>query len=117
LVSHLYQTTKKAPRELRYTLVHRLLSESVEALVDIDAANRCFEPRERLSTLRELQKRVVRIGVLLTTAFEQRCISTGAMALCIQTIDAFDAQLTGWAKQTESKSSSIGSLEPGASTR
>jgi len=116
LVSHLYQTTKKAPRELRYTLVQRLLSEAVEALVDVDEANRTFEPSERLLCLRNLQKRIVRIGVLLTTAFEQRCLSTGAMALCVQTVDAFDAQLTGWAKQTEKKSVSIGSLEPGVST-
>ena len=112
LVSHLYQTTKKAPRELRYTLVHRLLSEAVEALVDVDEANRLFDPKERLLCLRNLQKRIVRIGVLLATAFEQRCLSTGAMALCIQTVDTFDAQLTGWAKQTEKKSVSVGSLEP-----
>ena len=36
LVRHLYETTKKAPRELRYTLVQRLLAESVELIVDID---------------------------------------------------------------------------------
>lgn len=112
LVSHLYQTTKKAPRELRYTLVHKLLSEAVEMLVDIDAANRAFDPSERLSFLRELQKRALRVGVLLAVAFEQRCLSPGAMALCIQTADALDAQLTGWAKHTEKRVSGIGALEP-----
>lgn len=112
LVSHLYQTTKKAPRELRYTLVHKLLTEAVEMLVDIDTANRAFDPSDRLSFLREVQKRVIRVGVLLAVAFEQRCLSHGAMALCIQTSDALDMQLIGWAKHTEKRASGIGALEP-----
>lgn len=116
LVSHLYQTTKKAPRELRYTLVHTLLSEAVELLVDADSANRSFDASQRLSFLQSMQRRALRIGVLLATAFEQRCLSPGAMALCIQTMDSLDKQVSGWAKHTEKRVSGIGALEPELST-
>ena len=40
LVSVLHETTKKAPRELRYTLVQKLLTEAVEIIVDIESANK-----------------------------------------------------------------------------
>jgi len=55
LVRQIYDTTKKAPRELRYTLVHRLISESVDLLVDVDSANRS-ESMTRFNFIREAQK-------------------------------------------------------------
>ena len=111
LVLHLYQTTKKAPRELRYTLVQKLLSEAVEALVDIDSANRIYEAAERLGHLRSLQRRMLRIGVLMTAAFEQRCLGHGAMAVCIATLDDMEHQALKWAIQTENRVDSTGAVK------
>jgi hypothetical protein len=115
LVNHLYATTKKAPRELRFTLVQRFLSESVELLVDIDAANRSSK-HERLSYIREAQKRAVRVSVLLATAYEQRCLSRGALALCIESMAMLEKQLFGWARHTESGLALSRQSELGAST-
>ncbi len=39
LVTELHDTTRKAPRDLRYTLVQRLLDEAVELCVDIADEN------------------------------------------------------------------------------
>jgi len=102
LVLSLYQTTKKAPRELRYTLVQKLLSEAVELIVSIDTANRQQEPGKRLAEIRDVQKSHVRIGVLLTAAYEQRCLSKGAMTACLLHMEALGKQIVGWAKYTES---------------
>lgn len=105
---HLYQTTKKAPRELRFTLVQKLLNEAVEILVDIDTANRTYEAPKRLSHLRSLQQRILRVGVLLTAAFEQRCLSHGALAVCIETMGSMERQALGWTVQTEKRVDGIG---------
>lgn len=115
LVRHLYETTKKAPRELRYTLVQRLLTESVELIVDIDSANR-HEKQERLDFIKQAQKRVVRLGVLLSAAYEQRCLSKGAAALCIKSISDLEKQMFGWGKHTHKGLAVVGQPELGAST-
>jgi len=101
LVLDLYQTTKKAPRELRYTLVQKLLSVAIELVVSIDSANRQQKPGPRLAEIRVVQERHVRIGVLLTAAYEQRCLSKGAMAACLLRIEELEKQIVGWAKYTE----------------
>lgn len=95
LVGHLYSTTKKAPRELRHTLVSRLLGEAVELVVDVDTAHR-LEGKDRLDKISVVQQRVVRVSTLLSTAFEQRCLSTGAAAMCIASVDSLGAQAEGW---------------------
>jgi hypothetical protein len=72
LVSHLHQSTRKAPRDLRHTLVQRLLDESVELCVDISDANR-NSGAVRAESLTRLQRRVGRVDTLLTIAREQHC--------------------------------------------
>jgi len=62
LVSTLHETTKKAPKELRYTLVQRLLSESVELIVDIDTANR-LQGHARGNQITKAQRRNARLDV------------------------------------------------------
>jgi len=64
LVNALHQSTKKAPRELRQTLVQRLLNESVEMIVDIDAANRS-RGRDRARLIERATRRKTRTDVLL----------------------------------------------------
>lgn len=113
LVSTLHETTKKAPKELRHTLVQRLLSESVELIVDIDTANR-VQGHARSNQIAKAQKRNSRIDVLLFVAMEQRCLSKGAAAKAIQHLDQLGKQLHGWARQTASHLSA--SLTPKTET-
>jgi hypothetical protein len=87
LVSHLHQSTRKAPRDLRHTLVQRLLDESVELCVDISDANR-NSGAVRAESLTRLQRRVGRVDTLLTIAREQHCLSTGAAAVGMEHVDA-----------------------------
>jgi hypothetical protein len=115
LVRQLYDTTKKAPRELRYTLVHRLIGESVDLLVDIDSANRS-ESEVRFGFIREAQKRMVRINVLMTAAYEQRCISKGAAALFVESLSTLEKQLEGWARYTQKSLVGIGQSKLESST-
>ena len=79
LVAHLHQATRKAPRDLRHTLVQRLLDETVECCVDIADANRA-SGEDRAARIDRLANRIHRVNTLLTVAMEQRCLSTGAAA-------------------------------------
>ncbi len=99
LVSHLHSATRKAPRDLRHTLVQRLLDESVEICVEIADANRNSGPT-RKDLLSQLQRRVGRVDTLLQIAREQHCISTGAAAVAMEHIDQLAKQSTGWQKAT-----------------
>jgi len=112
LVSTLHETTKKAPKELRHTLVQRLLSESVELVVDIDTANR-LQGHARSNHIDKAQRRNARLDVLLFVAMEQRCLSKGAAAKAMEHIDGLGRQLHGWSAQTSQMS---GSLAPKAET-
>lgn len=111
LVSTLHETTKKAPKELRHTLVQRLLSESVELIVDIDTANR-LQGHARSNHIDKAQRRNARLDVLLFVAMEQRCLSKGAAAKAMEHIDGLGRQLHGWSAQNSSQMS--GSLAPKA---
>lgn len=102
LCAALHETTKKAPKELRATLVQRLLNESVDLVVDIDSANRTFA-QIRKEEINTAQKRAARIDALLFVASDQRCISLGAFALCVSHIDEVKKQLHGWAAQTQNQ--------------
>jgi hypothetical protein len=102
LVSHLHQSTRKAPRDLRHTLVQRLLDEAVELCVDISDANR-NAGSVRSESLGRLQRRVGRVDTLLTIAREQHCLSTGAAAVGMEHVDKLGKQAHGWAKQTAAK--------------
>lgn len=97
LVQHLHQSTRKAPRDLRYTLVQRLLDESVEVCVDIADANRNTGPA-RSELLAALQRRIGRVDTLLAIAREQHCLSTGAAAVAMSHMDELGKQAHGWAK-------------------
>ena len=97
LVSVLHSTTRKAPRDLRHTLVQKLLSESVELIVDIDSANKSAM-EQRLNHIQTAQKRVARIDVLLFVSLEQRCLSKGAAAEAMQHVDALGKQVHGWGR-------------------
>ena len=97
LVSVLHNTTRKAPRDLRHTLVQKLLSESVELIVDIDSANKSAMEK-RLNHIETAQKRVARLDVLLFVSLEQRCLSKGAAAEAMQHVDALGKQVHGWGK-------------------
>lgn len=99
LASHLHQATKKAPRDLRYTLVQRLLNESVEICVEIADANR-HSGQARKELINSLQRRIGRVDTLLQIAREQHCISTGATAVAMEHIDNLARQSTGWQKST-----------------
>ena len=116
LVSTLHETTKKAPKELRHTLVQRLLSESVELIVDIDTANR-LQGHARGNQITKAQRRNSRLDVLLFVAMEQRCLSKGAAAKAMQHLDALGKQLHGWAKQTTSHLSASPAPKAEPSTR
>lgn len=102
LVMKLHETTKKAPKELRFTLVQRLLSESVEMIVDIDSANRA-RGQDRVEKLELAKKRNARLDVLLFVAMEQRCLSKDAAAQAIQHVDNLGKQLHGWHLSTASQ--------------
>lgn len=97
LVSVLHDTTRKAPRDLRHTLVQKLLSESVELIVDIDSANKSTM-EQRVAHINTAQKRVARLDVLLFVSLEQRCLSKGAAAKAMEHIDALGKQVHGWEK-------------------
>ena len=103
LVSHLHQATRKAPRDLRHTLIQRLLDETIEVCVDIADANR-NSGTARADLLAELQRRIGRVDTLLQVAREQHCISTGAAAVAMQHLDELGRQAHGWAKSTHKDS-------------
>lgn len=102
LVGHLHQSTRKAPRDLRHTLVQRLLDESIEICVRIASANRTdsSDKAERALRIEAVQETISRTDVLLIVAREQRCLSTGAAAVAMEAIDKLGAQAFGWAKKT-----------------
>jgi hypothetical protein len=102
LVCTLYDSTKKAPREFRLTLVQRLLSEVVDLVVDIDTANRS-SAEERVRCLLEIQKRMSRIDTLIFVGMEQRCLSRGAASKAILQIDSLSRQISGWLSFTKSQ--------------
>ena len=62
LVRILYTTTRKAPRELRYTLVQQMITEAVEACADIADANRSTG-QQRIDTIDQLQRRTAASGL------------------------------------------------------
>ena len=97
LVSVLHDTTRKAPRDLRHTLVQKLLSESVELIVHIDSANKS-SMEKRLEHIQTAQKCVARLDVLLFVSLEQRCLSKGAAAKAMEHIDSLGKQVHGWEK-------------------
>lgn len=99
LVAHLHQVTRKAPRDLRHTLVQRLLDETVECCVDIADANRATGP-DRAARIERLAGRISRVDTLLTIAMEQHCLSTGAAAVAMEHADALARQAHGWARHT-----------------
>lgn len=115
LVKMLHETTRKAPRDLRHTLVQRLLTEAIELLVDIDTANRT-SGAQRLDHIRQAQQRIVRVDVLLQVATDQRCLSLGAAAQAIEKIDVLGRQAHGWAASTTKTLATTGPPEPELST-
>lgn len=115
LVRMLHETTRKAPRDLRYSLVQRLLDEAVELCVGIDNANR-VSGADRVGYIDEAQRRLVRIDVLLSIATEHRCLSKGAAAQCMDKRDAVGRQAHGWRASTVKTLPSRGQPEPEPST-
>lgn len=103
LVHTLYQSTRKAPRELRHTLVTQILTEAVEVCVHIDTANR-RRGQERADAIAQLQTSIARVSVMLPIALEHRCLSTGAAATAIEHTDAVSRQAHGWRESTLSPS-------------
>lgn len=112
LTAHLHQCTRKAPRDLRHTLVQRLLEESVQACVHIAAANKAATAN-RAAAIAALSATITRIDVLLHVAREQHCLSTGAAAVAMEHIDALGKQAHGWGRHTNSHG---GKPESGPST-
>ena len=111
LVSTLHETTRKAPRDLRHTLVQKLLSESVELIVDIDSANRAG-PKERLQCIQSAQRRNARLDVLLFVCMEQKCLSKGAAAKAMTYIDTISKQAHGWEKNATKQLAASARPEP-----
>lgn len=103
LVSHLHQATRKAPRDLRHTLVQRLLDEAVEVCVDVADANR-NSSQDRIAVLMSLQRRIGRLDTLLQVAREQHCLSTGAAAVALGHLDELGRQAHGWTRSTRQDS-------------
>lgn len=103
LLRLLYEGTQKAPRELRPTLVRRLLDESVELCVHVDQANRA-RGSARVREIIGAQRAAARIAVLLPIAIDRRCMSLGAGALAVEKQDAVSRQAHGWRESTLSSS-------------
>lgn len=110
LVTHLHQCTRKAPRDLRHTLIQRLLDETIETCVDIADANRATQTRPDI--LDRLASRTHRVGTLLNVAMEQRCVSTGAAAVAMQHIDSLTRQTHGWARATQTPAMAASQSQP-----
>jgi len=102
LVSLLHESTRKAPRDLRHTLVQRLLSEAVEIIVDVDTANKQSN-QERVNAIRSAQQRVARLDVLLFVSMEQRCLSRKASVKAMEHIDGLGKQLYGWQRNAQNQ--------------
>lgn len=102
LVNLLHETTRKAPRDLRHTLVQRLLTESVELIVNIDSANR-NELNVRVKHIQLAQQRVARLDVLLFVCMEQRCLSRKAAVQAMASVDNLGKQLHGWARNAQNQ--------------
>jgi hypothetical protein len=86
LTEHLHASTTKAPREMRYTLVQRLLSESVEVSVTIANANRASR-KDRVVHIRTLHEHLTRVDVLLQVSLQQKCLSRKSAAHAIELLD------------------------------
>jgi len=102
LVSLLHESTRKAPRDLRHTLVQKLLTEAVELIVDIDTANRS-ELEKRVTHIQLAQQRVARLDVLLFVSMEQRCLSRKASIKSMEHVDGLGKQLHGWLRNAENQ--------------
>lgn len=102
LVNLLHDSTRKAPRDLRHTLVQRLLSEAVEIIVDVDTANKKSN-QERVDAIRSAQQRVARLDVLLFVSMEQRCLSRKASVKAMEHIDELGKQLHGWQRNAKNQ--------------
>lgn len=102
LVSHLHQSTRKAPRDLRHTLVQRLLDESVEICVRIVLANRTdsADRTTRAKRITAAMESIARVDVLLLVAREQHCLSMGAAAVAMEHIDKLGGQAHRWGAHT-----------------
>lgn len=112
LVHQLTVSTRKAPRDLRYTLVQQMVTEAVELCCDIADANRATD-HARATQLEQLQRRTARIDILLQVATDQRCLSLGAAANAMEHLDAVGKQAFGWSRATNV---SLGTPEPATST-
>ena len=109
LLVHLTETTRKAPRDLRHTLVQRMIDEATDIPVAVALANWIKGP-ERAAEVKALRVRVVRVQVLVAIANELKCFaSAGSAAVAMEHADALGRQAHGWERHT------IG--EPAAATR
>ena len=102
LVSLLHESTRKAPRDLRHTLVQKLLTEAVELMVDIDTANKQSN-QTRVDAIQSAQQRVARLDVLLFVSMEQRCLSRKATIKAMQHVDGLGKQLYGWSSSAKNQ--------------
>jgi len=102
LVSLLHEATRKAPRDLRHTLVQKLLTEAVELIVNIDTANR-NEFEARVKNIQLAQQRVARLDVLLFVSMEQRCLSRKAAIKAMEHVDGLGKQLHGWSRNAKNQ--------------
>ena len=102
LVSLLHEATRKAPRDLRHTLVQKLLTEAVELIVNIDTANR-NELEARVKNIQLAQQRVARLDVLLFVSMEQRCLSRKAAIKAMEHVDGLGKQLHGWSRNAKNQ--------------
>ena len=102
MVSLLHEATRKAPRDLRHTLVQKLLTEAVELIVDIDTANR-NGLEKRVTHIQLAQQRVARLDVLLFVSMEQRCLSRKAAIKAMEHVDGLGKQLHGWSRNAENQ--------------
>ena len=102
LVSLLHEATRKAPRDLRHTLVQKLLTEAVELIVNIDTANR-NELEARVKNIQLAQQRVARLDILLFVSMEQRCLSRKAAIKAMEHVDGLGKQLHGWSRNAKNQ--------------
>lgn len=96
----LLQKTKDFPKHWRPTLVHRLQGEALDVLLLLtEAAYR----RRKADTLRQANRHVSRLRILLEVAVGVGALSHGDHGRALVAADEAGRMLGGWLKQAEAR--------------
>ena len=103
LSSLIVETSSKAPKPYRYTLISRLINLSLDLIGFIDTANR--DVNTRIGVLLKASATIQKIKTLVFISVDSRCFSLNASALIIKSIEKISEHLDRWIQYSKERSS------------